>query len=368
MPLAGNETTCLLIGDTGVGKSEFGNRYLGNRRFEANNSPFPVTLNPKVESTIVDRVTRNVIDTEGHADGNSISSEQIEKLALFLKQWNRGVNAVCVILNGQSDRFSQGIKDTLRWAYNTFGTPDVLGHICIVFTFCYDGIARPNRPQKEGEYRQCVQDFLREVSGVATIPSIPIFFVDSLNKESAETERNMIQFYSWVMGRQPLPTNNVRAVELRDKIDIEQATRVFVQYRYSGPPENQYRYAVYEDRERQRVTPHNGDPVRYSEWKMTRRWEESAGHQRIVTEFIPHEVEVKEVEHHSGHSVSGFSSRAHTHYSIKRKSWQEQRTITTSFDGTVTRSQPVMVGQVSWRTIESNRERGWTDPYEHVIT
>jgi hypothetical protein len=140
--------TCVLIGDTGVGKSEFWNRYLGNRVFEANDSPFPVTLEPKTQSAVINGMTRHVIDTEGHADGNSISSQQIQKLSLFLKDWRQGVNGVCAILNGQNDRFSQGIKDTLRWAYNTFGTKDVLSHICIIFTRCYDGIPYPNRQRK----------------------------------------------------------------------------------------------------------------------------------------------------------------------------------------------------------------------------
>jgi hypothetical protein len=367
MQYAGNYMTSLLIGDTGVGKSELGNRVLRVKRFQANDSPFPVTLAPKAESTVIDGVTRYVIDTEGHADGNSISSEQIQKLALFLKQWKLGVNAVCIVLNGQNDRFSQGIKDTLRWAYNTFGTPDVLNHICIVFTCCYDGIARPNRQRKETEYRQCVQQFLRDVSGIAAVPLIPIFFVDSLNYQSAETERNLTQFHGWAMSRQPLLTGNVRAVELRDKIETETVTRAFVRYRFSGSPDNQDRYAVYENRERKKITPHNGDPVRYSEWTTTRTWEEHAGHQTINIQSIPHEVEVKEVDHHSGHSMSGFSRRAHTHYSIKRKSWREQQTITTHFDGSVTRTQPAMVGCVSWRTIESDRERGWTHGYERVI-
>jgi hypothetical protein len=158
--------TCVLIGDTGVGKSEFGNRYLGQRVFEANDSAFPVTLQPKTQSAIVNGMTRYVIDTEGHADGNSISSEQIQKLSIFLKSWQKGVNGVCVILNGQYDRFSQGIKDTLQWAYNTFGTKDVLSHICIIFTRCYDGISYPNRERKQNEYRQVVQQFLSQVSGI----------------------------------------------------------------------------------------------------------------------------------------------------------------------------------------------------------
>jgi hypothetical protein len=358
---------CLLIGDTGAGKSEFGNRYLGELRFEASDSPYPVTLEPNVQSRDVGGLTRYVIDTEGHADGNSISSVQIQRLALFLRVWPRGVNAICVMLNGQNDRFSQGIKDTLRWAYNTFGTPEVLGHICIVFTCCYEGVGRPNRERKRTQYRNCVEKFLHEVSG-APVPAIPIFFVDSLDFNSAQTEENMTQFHGWVASRQPLSTSDVRAVDLRDLIELETATRAFANYRFDGPPEDQLRWAVYEDRERQKVTPHNGDPVRYGEWNVTRTWEEPAGHQTIVRESFPHEVEVKEVDHHSGHSMGGFSSRRHTHYWIKRKLWEEQRTVTTDFDGNVTATPLAMVGQVAWRTITSGRERGWTDPYERTIS
>jgi hypothetical protein len=122
MPPGVNCVTCVLVGDTGAGKSEFGNRYLGTQLFAASDSPFPVTLAPKAESKVIAGLSHYVIDTEGHADGNSVSSEQIQKLALFLREWQFGVNAVCIVLNGQHDRFSQGIKDTLRWAYNTFVT------------------------------------------------------------------------------------------------------------------------------------------------------------------------------------------------------------------------------------------------------
>jgi hypothetical protein len=86
MQYAGNYVTCLLIADTGVGKNEFGNRYPRAKRFDANHRPCPVTLAPETGSTIVDGVTRYAIDTEGHADGNSISSEQIQNLALLFKQ------------------------------------------------------------------------------------------------------------------------------------------------------------------------------------------------------------------------------------------------------------------------------------------
>jgi hypothetical protein len=195
----GNHVTCLVIGDTGVGKSEFGNRYLRAKLSKANDSPYPVALDPATQSTVIDGMTRYVIDTEGHCDGNSASSEQIQQLTDFLKQWKLGVNAVCIALNGHDFRFSQGVKDTLRWADNSFGTPDVLNHMCIVYTHCCDGATRPNCQRRETDYRQCVQQFLRDVSNNATVPFIPFFFVDSLSYESAETERNLTQFHAWVM-------------------------------------------------------------------------------------------------------------------------------------------------------------------------
>jgi hypothetical protein len=153
------------------------------------------------------------------------------------------------------------------------------------------------------------------VSDNATVPLITFFFLDSLIYESAETERNLTQFHDWVMNRKALQTNNLQAVELRYKIETETVTRAFLQYQDSGPPQNHDRYAVYEDRKRLKVTPYNRDPVRYSEWIVTRHWEEPAGHQTIKIQFIPHEVEIKEVVHHGPLSIIWFSSRDHTHYS-----------------------------------------------------
>jgi hypothetical protein len=303
--------------------------------FEAGDNPQRVTLEPKVASSVVDGYLRCVIDTEGHEDGNTIGSELISRLADFLKKWQNGVNGVCIVLNGQYDRFSQGIKDILQWSYNTFGTPDVLNHICIIFTRCYDGCSQPNRAKKQSQYRTTVQEFLMKISGVSNVPLLPVFFVDSLNYNSDETTRNIINFHEWLKNRPPLTTQLVRAVELRERIEEEIQNRHFKEYHCSGPPNYRYRIAISEKRTRQKITPNNGDPVRHGKWKVLRTWEQPAGHQTIVTYSQWHGVEWKEVEHHSSHSWSGFSSHDHTHYAIKRKKWEEQWTETTDYDGIV---------------------------------
>jgi hypothetical protein len=157
----------------------------------------------------------------------------------------------------------------------------------------------------------------------------------------------------------------MQAVPLRDKIEQESQQKVFVGYRYSV--DNQYRFAKYQARVRDKVIPCNGKPPRYGQWRVTREWEENAGHQTIVTPLATHEDEEKKVIHHSSHAWGGLSSHNHTHFEIFRHRWDEQWTVTTDFDGNVTKTPPERVGQVATRRISQDRERGWTSGYRRRL-
>jgi hypothetical protein len=227
-----------------------------------------------------------VIDTEGHADGKAVSAVQIKKLADFMRAWRDGVNGVAIMINGQADRFSQGIQDLVRWAYHTFDTPQVLGHMCLVFTRCYDAVTQPNRERKTTEYREHVRNLLSEVSCVRNIPVIPVFFVDSLDRNSQQTTENMTKFHNWLVNRPALPTSVVKAVSLREKTEEEIHRRIHVpgDWSYEGPEENRLRFANFRDDARDKITPFNGDPVRYGEWHTINEWREPAGQQTITKE------------------------------------------------------------------------------------
>lgn len=94
-----NEVTVIMIGDTGAGKSLFGNLYLGKNAFEASDSVDPVTLEASTQSNKIDECTRYVIDTAGFNDGQSIESIQIQNLAIFMRKYIRGVNGIAIIIN-----------------------------------------------------------------------------------------------------------------------------------------------------------------------------------------------------------------------------------------------------------------------------
>jgi hypothetical protein len=65
-----------------------------------------VTLATSAQSATINGLTRWVVDTQGLADGQHISAKQIQNMALFLRDWRRGVNGIAIVLNGQNDRFS----------------------------------------------------------------------------------------------------------------------------------------------------------------------------------------------------------------------------------------------------------------------
>ena len=415
--------TILSIGDTGAGKSSFCNLYLKGNFFKVSNSTDPVTTDPVVQYQDIGPYRRYAIDTEGLNDGHTINSVQIQKLADLLKEYEHGVNAVCIVLNGQQDRFSQGSKDLIKFAYDSFPDKSVLTHMCIVFTKCYIKYPNnPNRNTKRTIYRQRVMEYLRKISKVNDIPEIKIFFVDCKDGSNPETTENMNQFIEWASSLPPLSTKDYIAAHFREDIEIEkrsESTGFVIQ--------GNTKYENIEDQMRHKFIPNNGDPVRYDNWVTLKvnkipveRWrferkenvelgcvdEDDVRYQmyinqerKIVTDLKTNkddvgfwynvgdikkveiarrkrrmvEVDVKEdekvVEHHNAHSLAGFSSHDHTHYEIYRNTWKEKYEEVTDFDGTVTQGERSIVpGSASRSLIYEGREKGFTQGYKYVVT
>lgn len=417
------EVTICLIGDTGAGKSSFGNYYLGKEEFAASDSTDPVTLEAFAKSNEVEGCKRWVIDTEGLNDGQSINAVQIQNLAKLMRNYERGVNAITIALNGQYDRFSQGVKDIIKFAYNAFGTKEALNHICIVFTKCYD-TRRPNRETKRTMYKEAVRKYLSEVSGIALeqIPEIPIFFVDCYpDDDNEETKENMIQFHGWVVSREPLDTKQFKEAGYRED-RIEETRNHFS---VGTEERDDTTYEIFEDQKRMKIVPNNQDPPRYSEWECINRYEEpikkviieenhnvdlgyqysddlktrykvtvdqerkiirdlrtgenievspwynSSEERRTEAGHLSEEIQTrnriferKEVEHHRGHGV--FGGKDHTHYKIFHTTYQEQRINKYDYDGNKTNGKWFIVpGTLVTTQVGGGEEGGHTEGYDN---
>ena len=130
LKMQNDEVTILMIGDTGVGKSSFGNIYLEKPIFEASDSTDPVTLKADAQSNKINGCTRYAIDTVGFNDGQSIDSVQIQNLAILMRNYLRGVNGIVIVLNGMCDRFSQEIM-TMKQKKTWFNSMDGFVHVVL---------------------------------------------------------------------------------------------------------------------------------------------------------------------------------------------------------------------------------------------
>lgn len=368
-----------------------------------------------------------MIDTEGLNDGESINSIQIQNLAKLMRNYERGVNAIVVVLNGQYDRFSQGVKDIIKFTYNAFSDKKAMNNMCIVFTRCLDP-KRPNRQTKRTMYMSKVRSYLSEISGVplSDVPEIPVFFVDCYPEEGdKDTPSNMVQFHGWVCSRKPLSTKEFKEAGYREDRVEETRTRISKGMRKEG----HITYEMFEDQKRTKIIPNNREPPRFTDWVVVKKYEEpiksetvekrkdfdlgfkfssdgkvrykvTVDQERKITKDLKtgkiikttdwHNVseehkkeagrlsereetktkkfEKKEVEHHYAHSLFGFSSNDHTHYKIYHVSYTEKRIIKIDYDGKETAGNWFVVpGSQKSIVVKDDRERGFTDPYEKPI-
>lgn len=96
------QVTLLLVGLAGSGKSATGNAYLELDRFDESSRPYnPCT---RVCSAIarVNNVSRCVIDTPGLIGVESEDVETLKAIVRFLRDYEPGVNAVAIVINGQA--------------------------------------------------------------------------------------------------------------------------------------------------------------------------------------------------------------------------------------------------------------------------
>jgi hypothetical protein len=361
--MTASELVVLAIGDTGTGKSSFGNLYLKDSKFLESDSPTPVTKETSACYSDIDGMRRYVIDTQGLEDGETINEVHIQQMGEFLKNWKQGIHAIAILLNGQQPKFSQSAQDIIRFAYNIFETPDSLNNICLVFTRCFEAIPdSPNRDTLQTEYRQVIQNFLEGVSGARLNQEVPIFFVDTQDPNGSETESNMAKFQDWILSRTSFDASCFKNLELREETEEELQNRVFLRYDYSGDS----RFAVYEDKTRTKFTPFNGDPPRYSDWTVVRQYQEPAGTKSQTTERVERKYEIKEVCHHGSHSMFGFSSHNHTHYSVYHKVDIEERPVYIDYDGNRTYGGFYVVNSSRWY-VYGGEEGGHSSPYTRPI-
>lgn len=254
----------LVLGDTGAGKSSVLNALLGTDHFESSSSSLACTKEPSSFSQVIDNEKTLVgIDSEGFNDGTSITEFQIEKLGKFLRNWTTGINLIAVVIQFQKCRFSQGIMDVVQFVYNAFQNPELLSHICIIFTH---SPKKCNKEEKIANYNVAAKQYLTSISGVNDIPDIPMFFVQTRKKERQDVADELQKIRQLIFSKSVLWTKEVHDALFGYKEEIETQNHVSLGFVTVGNMKKQ----KFIDRQRKVTIPNNGSAKNYSEWQTIR--------------------------------------------------------------------------------------------------
>lgn len=268
--------TVMAIGETGVGKSENGNAFLQNKNaFEANSRPQACTFKTSAKRSKINGIMRYYIDTQGLASTDNLNAQYVQQMVEFLKNWDRGVNAIFIILNIQNPRFDSGIQKMLKFVNEFFNNSNFWNQTGVIFTRCFDG--HFNRRETEDKYHKIILNFIKKLPGCRKLnPQLLLFFVDSVKWDtSPSTKHEYLRIFEFAHKFSPLKTKNVIPACTEYWKREEQITyrnQVDVKHSKDGYIETITYY--YEDRKRYKITGFNGDVI-YTEPKIINSYQET---------------------------------------------------------------------------------------------
>lgn len=187
-------------------KSSVLNCFLGVEHFATSELPTPCTKDPESFSNMINGRKLIAIDSEGFNDGQNIHKVQTQRLGNFLRSCMTGVNAIAVFQPYTMCRFAQGVMDEIKFLYDTFKTNEILSHFCIIFTFCQSNC---DRNDKQTLYNNEAKEFLKKISGAASVPDIPMFFIETRKMHKPEMANELERLRNFVLNKSVLLTKEV---------------------------------------------------------------------------------------------------------------------------------------------------------------
>jgi hypothetical protein len=254
----------LLVGESGVGKSTFGDVLLG--RLEV----FPVshdTVNPNTKIRVSQKANGDVvIDTIGFTDDDDQNFKMIQALADILRNWKWGI-VICLVMNGQVNRLWKGMDRIFRGLDSLFPNVDWPNNVCVIVTKCTIIGPFSSWPEHQGTYFRSLAtiiDRVRQGRGGVIEQLERRFFVDSLAEDEAtihHTEQEIVRLLQFAQRCCPLPMGPRPEVMPFYKLKKERKNRMVDQMNLPNQ-----KVEIWQAFERERRETFNGD-ISFTEWK-----------------------------------------------------------------------------------------------------
>lgn len=229
-----NITKILLLGETGVGKSSFGNYLIGKKEFLTNG--FAKRVTTQINGKICQKEEYKdiyIIDSPGFQDTNLDDEKIIEELQCKFQDQNAGVRAICLLLDFSSPRFLAYLQKQMYIYCLLFPIEKFWEHVSIVFTKVYyytpeDKFIKKKKEleSKEGllnEIMNYIKEKTEEINKskkdendfkLIKIPDkLPVYYIDSdLETEESQnwrTEKEVYKLIEWARKKEYLDLKNI---------------------------------------------------------------------------------------------------------------------------------------------------------------
>ncbi|EDR26444.1 hypothetical protein, conserved [Entamoeba dispar SAW760] len=265
----GKETSLLLIGGIGDGKSSLGNFILENNSFVVGYGSEPTTQETIGYNGRYDKSNVFVIDTPGIQESGEMDENKLNQMIDYLKE-QEGTKAVIIVLNFNTEILSENIKRMVKLLCNIFPVDDFWKHVCIVWTNCsYNKSENEVEEQiktKKDKINPELLNLIKETTRDEEDIEFPMFFVDLQSDEGCDntkSENEIKNLLNWAYYLTPLDkkrseknTPKYKKVEPQEK---EQTEIIEVNDDY-------IKLRIYRI-EREKRTGFDGE-ITYTEWKV----------------------------------------------------------------------------------------------------
>ena len=265
--------TVIGIGETGNGKSTFLNAYLQKNALQSSNRPNSCTKMRSVESNIINNKILKAIDTPGIKDTDNTDQENVKQLVEFLLNYEYGINAVSIVLNGQNDKFTKDIEKIIKIAHQMFNQPDFWENLCIIFIKWYSEMTEKQKKMKQDEYKKNVIASINKYTDSNINIDLPVFFVDSENyKKDEKTKIELNRFNNFVFSKNAMKITQAEVPNVfYEKVIREENNN----YRYKEnliSEDGMKRTEYFANQSRNKLIDYYGNKS-YTNWKNEKEWE-----------------------------------------------------------------------------------------------
>ena len=211
-----NKKGVIVLGETGVGKSNFGNFLIKSQKFKISSS-----TNSETQQVSYGESSQIImIDSPGIND-SSLDDEEIEEKHLIdiVKAFKQAkyLNTILILLNYQQPRLSRNLKIMIKLFCSIFKISLFMKHLGIGFTRCFDEDGRPSEEelaQRRNEWDQQIKLIIKStlINEELTDDKIQYFFVNLNPKKSKlekGTEEEMKRLKLWIISNDLMNTDVV---------------------------------------------------------------------------------------------------------------------------------------------------------------